>query len=50
MDSSLCSFWNFSLLPYYTIVFSFLPYHTSLQEYFIYQYILSLACPLPVMV
>jgi len=35
--------------PFCTIVFSIPTYHTSLQEYFIYQYILSLTCLLPVM-
>jgi len=50
MHSYLYSFWNFSFLPYYTIAFFIPPHHTSLQEYFIYQYNLSLACLLPVMV
>jgi len=41
MHSSLCSFSNFSFLPHDTKLFLFLPYYTSLQEYLIFQYILS---------
>jgi len=50
MYSSLCSFWNFSFLPYYTTFFSFLLYYTGVQENSIYQNILSLACLLPITV
>ena len=41
MHSSLCSFSNFSFLPHDKKLFLFLPYYTSLQEYLIFQYILS---------
>jgi len=43
-------FGTFHSFPITQLFFSFLPYHTSLQEYFVYQYIISLACPLPVLV